>query len=105
MAHSEQEQEQDQTFDATAEAAVSLGNQIANDNPDADNWEIASGLLAGAVQYWLYSRQPCGDPYCESCGDVATAEQRLRMLMDEVKEFAEESDYFHTANDANVGRA
>ena len=42
--------------------AVDLGNRIADTDDKADIWDIADGLLAGAVQYWLYSRQPCSDP-------------------------------------------
>ncbi|MFA7097338.1 MAG: hypothetical protein WC383_12780 [Gammaproteobacteria bacterium] len=93
------------TFDEAAEQAVALGNRLAEQNPDADAWDIASGLLAGVVHYWLYAHQPCGDPYCESCAEVATAEQRLRRLLDETRQSAEESDYYHTPHDSNVGTA
>lgn len=94
-------------FDQAAAQVVELGNRILdeNENEDEDPWDVASGVLAGAVHYWLYSRQPCGDPQCDSCTEISTAEQRLRMLIDEVKQSAEESDYYHTPNDANVGRA
>ncbi len=92
-------------FDKTAAQAVELGNRILDENEDADPWDVASGVLAGAVHFWLYSRQPCGDPHCDSCTEVSTAEQRLRLLIEEVKQSAEESDYYHTPNDANVGRA
>lgn len=99
------EEEGSGPFDDAAQQAVELGNQLADADPEADLWDVASGLLAGAVQYWLYTRQPCGDAFCEDCSDVSTAEQRLRLLLDEVREFAEESDYYHTPNDANVGTA
>ena len=92
-------------FDRAAEEAVSLGNRLLDQDPDADAWEVASGLLAGAIQFWLYSRQPCDDPLCETCAEVSTAEQRLRQLLQETREMAEESDYFHSPNDANAGRA
>jgi len=92
-------------FDKVAEEAVKLGNRFVDDNPEADPWDVASGVLAGAVHFWLYSRQPCGDPTCESCDEISTAEQRLRLLLEEVRQSAEESDYYHTPNDANVGRA
>ena len=49
------------TFDAAFTKAVDLGNKLAGKDKEADLWDIADGLLAGAVQYWLYSRQPCGD--------------------------------------------
>jgi len=92
-------------FDKVAEEVVKLGNGFVDDNPEADPWDVASGVLAGAVHFWLYSRQPCGDPTCESCDEISTAEQRLRLLLEEVRQSAEESDYYHTPNDSNVGRA
>jgi hypothetical protein len=92
-------------FDRSAHRVVELGNAVLNQDQEAEPWDVASGLLAGAVQFWLYSRQPCGDPYCESCTEVATAEQRLRKLVEEVKQFAEESDYYHSPHDSNVGTA
>ena len=52
-------QEDGHPFDEAFSKAVDLGNQIADDDDKADLWDIADGLLAGAVQYWLYSRQPC----------------------------------------------
>ncbi len=99
------EEEEPGIFDGAAQQTVELGNQLADADPDADLWDVASGVLAGAVQYWLYTRQPCGDALCEDCEDVSTAEQRMRLLLAEVREFAEESDYYHTPNDANVGTA
>ena len=92
-------------FDQAAEQAVALGNRLLEQNEDADQWEVASGLLAGAVQFWLYTRQPCGDPLCESCSDVDSAEKRMRKLLEELTSSAEESEYYHSPNDANVGRA
>ncbi len=92
-------------FDQAAQRAVELGNRLLEEDKEADAWDVASGLLAGAVQFWLYSRQPCGDPFCESCGEVITAEQRLRKLVEEAKRFAEDSDYYHSPHDTNVGRA
>jgi hypothetical protein len=92
-------------FDQAAEQAIALGNRLMDEDKDADAWDVASGLLAGAVQFWLYSRQPCGDPFCESCAEVSTAEQRLKQLLEEVRQFAEESDYYHSPNDMNVGSA
>lgn len=92
-------------FDQSASAVVELGNQILEQDKDHDPWDVASGLLAGVIQFWLYSHQPCADPFCESCADVATAEQRLKRLLDEVRDFAQESDYFHSPTDSNAGRA
>ena len=92
-------------FDAAADDAVALGNQLLDAHPEADAWDIAEGLLSGAVHFWLYAHQPCGDPECESCVAVATAEQRMRRLLEEVRLAAEESSYFHTPNDRNAGRA
>lgn len=92
-------------FELAAQEAVELGNQLAEAHPEVDLWDVASGLMAGAVQYWLYSRQPCGDAFCEDCAEIATAEQRLRQLLEEVRQFAQDSDYYHTPNDSNVGTA
>ena len=49
-------------FDRAAESVIELGNRIMDQDSTADVWEVASGLLAGAVQFWLFSRQPCDDP-------------------------------------------
>lgn len=98
-------QDASDSFDAAFSKAVDLGNKLADKDKDADLWDIADGLLAGALQYWLYSRQPCGDPRCQDCLPISTAEGRmaeLRRLMDEL---AAESEYFHTPTDANAGRA
>jgi len=92
-------------FDQAAERVVELGNQIMAELEDADSWDVASGLLAGAVQFWLYSRQPCGDPTCDSCADISTAAERLQKLIEETREYAEESDYYHSPRDTNVGTA
>ena len=97
--------EPEQVFDHTFEKAVALGNRLADHYKDADVWDIADGLLAGAIQYWLYSRQPCGDPTCEDCEPISTAHGRLQELMRLAKEFAEESEYYHQATDSDVGRA
>lgn len=92
-------------FDDAAERVVELGNELAKDQPDGDVWEIADGILAGAIQYWLYSRQPCGDPRCEDCSAINTSDLRLAELQKLTKLLAEDSEYFHSPTDANVGRA
>lgn len=92
-------------FDIAAQEAVELGNRLMDEDEEADAWEVASGLLAGAVHFWLYARQPCDDSQCDTCCDVDTAEKRMRLLLQEVDQSAKESDYFHTPNDANVGTA
>lgn len=84
---------------------VELANRMAEADPEVDIWDVADGLLAGAVQYWLYSRQPCGDPDCEECATVNTAGRRLAELLRETQRFAEGSEYYHTPNDVDVGRA
>ena len=38
-----------------ADELVAFANRLAQDNPDADPWEIADGLLSGAVHWWLYA--------------------------------------------------
>ncbi len=92
-------------YEQAAQDTIELGNRIADANPEADLWDIGDGLLAGAVQYWLYSRQPCGDPQCESCGPLSMAEARLAELQQLVEKLARESEYFHAPGDINAGRA
>ncbi len=92
-------------YDEAAREAVELGNRLAEDDQQADLWDISDGLLSGAIHYWLYTRQPCGDPRCEDCGPFSTAEERLAELLRLVEQYARDSDYFHSPNDANVGRA
>ena len=93
------------TFDSAFTKAVDLGNRLADKDKDADLWDIADGLLAGALQYWLYSRQPCGDPRCQDCMPISTAEGRMAELKRLIEQLASESEYFHTPTDANAGRA
>ena len=95
----------DTVFDDAATQVVELANKLADANPDADVWDIADGLIAGAVHYWLYSRQPCGDPRCEDCAPVSTAQLRQQELDRITRQHAEESEYFHAPTDINVGRA
>ncbi len=92
-------------FDEAFSKAVDLGNDIADADDKADLWDIADGLLAGAVQYWLYTRQPCGDPRCEECLSVGTADARIAELRRLIDQFSTESQYFHAPTDSNVGRA
>jgi hypothetical protein len=98
-------QEATTPFDAAFSRAVDLGNKLAEKDQEADLWDIADGLLAGAVQYWLYSRQPCGDPRCRDCMPISTAEGRMAELRRLIQELAEESEYFHAPTDSNAGRA
>jgi len=53
-------QDQDIGLDASFEEAfgktIDLGNRIAEGDNKADLWDVADGLLAGALQFWLYSR-------------------------------------------------
>jgi hypothetical protein len=93
------------TFDTAAEHAIAVGNTLLDENQAADPWEVASGLLAGAVQFWLFSRQPCDDPFCEACADISNAARRLQKLVAETRELAEESDYYDSPNDIHAGNA
>lgn len=92
-------------FEEVAEAVVEMANAYGDRDEDADPWEVAAGLLAGTVQFWLFSHQPCDKSKCDDCEPIATAHQRLKMLIDEVTELAEGSEYFHTPNDSDVGSA
>ncbi len=93
------------SFDQAAESVIALGNRLMDEDSTADSWEVASGLLAGAVQFWLFSRQPCDDPFCESCADVSTAERRVKKMVEEARQLAEDSDYYASPHDVNVGTA
>jgi hypothetical protein len=97
--------EEGQNFEAAFQEAVELGNKLAESGHEVDPWEVGSGLLAGAVQFWLYARQPCDEEDCDACGDIDTARKRLALLLEEVEELARSSDYYHSPNDADVGRA
>ncbi|MEZ5566506.1 MAG: hypothetical protein R3F24_13840 [Gammaproteobacteria bacterium] len=100
------ENEGDKTLlDEAAEHVIELGNRLLETDEDSDSWDIADGLLAGAIQFWLYSRQPCDDPLCENCADVSTAELRLSKLVEEARRWAEDSTYYQSPYDVNVGRA
>lgn len=95
----------DEVFDSAFDKAVAIGNDMVEGDREADVWDIGDGVLAGAIQYWLYSRQPCGDPRCEDCAPISTAEGRMTELLRLVKQFAEDSEYYHSPSDINVGRA
>ncbi len=99
------ETKDDEVYDATAAAVVELGNTMMDKEGEDLSWTIASGLLAGAVQYWLYSRQPCDDPDCEDCAPYSTAELRQEELLEEVLGYVLSSEYLHSPNDRDVGRA
>lgn len=97
--------ESEEIFDKAFQRVVEDGNQLARADQAADVWDIADGLLAGAIQYWLFTRQPCGDPACEDCATISTAHLRLQELQRLARQFAEESDYYHSPSDSDVGRA
>ena len=97
--------EKNPTYDQVAETIVELGNRMLDEDESADIWEVASGIMAGAVQFWLYSRQPCEDLFCRACTDISTPDRRLAALLNEVKNLGEESDYYTSANDTMTGTA
>ncbi len=92
-------------YENAARETVELGNRIADADQQADLWDIADGLLAGAVQYWLYSREPCGDPTCQDCAPVCNAEWRLQELLQYIEQCARSSEYFHSPKDMKAGNA
>ena len=96
--------EKNLTYDQVAETIVELGNRMLEDE-SADVWEVASGIMAGAVQFWLYSRQPCEDPFCQACSAISSPERRLAALMRETRALGEESDYYCPLNDVTTGTA
>jgi len=89
-------------FNSSADAVVELGNRIGLDNPEADPWALADGLIAGAVQYWLYAHQPQDQPDED---DMMSARERVEELVRQVMQSAEDSDYLHSPMDDDVGRA
>jgi hypothetical protein len=94
-----------ETYDDTARQVVALGNRLADLDPDDDPRDIADGLLAGAVHWWLYANQPCEDRQCDECSSIATAELRVAEIRRLIEEFAQSSDYYHSPTDHNVARA
>lgn len=98
-------QKDDLTYDQVAETIVEVANRMLDADESADIWEVASGVMAGAVQFWLYSRQPCKDPFCQACADISTPERRLKALLRETQILAEESDYYTSIHDVTSGSA
>ena len=64
--------------DDIAARIVELANELVEENPDADRWDIADGILSGAVHWWLFANAPCGDPSCENCAEARPGCQSLR---------------------------
>lgn len=93
------------TYDQVAETIVELGNRMLDEDESAEVWEVASGMLAGAVQFWLYSRQPCDDPFCQACAEISNAQLRVDALLKETALLAEESDYYVSPCDVMTGTA
>ncbi len=94
-----------QFIEEAANELLALANKLAEKYPQADVWDIADGFLAGAVDYWLFSRQPCGDLACAECAEVSSAELRMNAMRELTNEVAKESLYFHAPTDRNVARA
>ncbi|MDH3280794.1 MAG: hypothetical protein OEQ18_06670 [Gammaproteobacteria bacterium] len=92
-------------YNQAAEQTIDLGNRLTEHADDTDVWDVADGILAGAIQYWLYSREPCGDPRCTDCEPYSTAELRLAEMLRASEEMARESEYFHSPHDVMAGRA
>ena len=97
--------EKNLTYDQIAETIVELGNRMIEEDESAEIWEVASGIMAGAVQFWLYSRQPCVDPLCHACAEISSPDLRLASLLKETHNLCEESEYYASANDVVTGTA
>jgi len=98
--------ETDSIYDDCADQTVDLGNHLANEFPDDDIRDIADGLLSGAVHFWLYAYQPPEQAdRDEDWQQLDTAEKRMRLMIDQIRQAAESSEYFHSPNDRDVGRA
>lgn len=95
----------DTLFDHAADQVVDLGNRLADENPDGDLWAVADGLIAGAIHYWLYAHQP------ETAGDdpdepaFNSSAERMAALLELVRDSAADSEYLHSPDDTDVGRA
>jgi hypothetical protein len=100
-----QDHETSLTYDQVAEKIVELGNMMLEEDESADVWEVASGIMAGAVQFWLYSRQPCEDPFCHACADISSPDRRMAALTREIRSLGEESEYYSSINDVTTGTA
>jgi hypothetical protein len=95
----------EEAYNNAAQQLVDLANRLSNEGGSSEVFEVADGLLAGAIHFWLYSRQPCSDPFCESCAPFANAESRLAVLLEMVEDLGRDSDYFHAAFDMVAGHA
>ena len=91
------------TYEQVAETIVEMGNRMLDEDESAEILEVASGMLAGAVQFWLYSRQQ--EPFNQVCADMSSAERRLQALLRETHNVAEESDYLVSPQDVLTGTA
>ena len=94
-----------QNFREAVDAVIASGNKLLESKEQANPWNMASGLLSGAVHFWLFSRQPCANPDCEPCSAMNTAERRMTQLIKEISAHSKDSEYFHSPNDHNVGSA
>ena len=92
-------------YDQVAESIIEMGNRMIDEDDSVDMREVASGMLAGAIQFWLFSHQPCDDPFCEACASIGTANLRVDALIEESRQLAEESDYYDSPNDICAGTA
>ncbi|MCA1791581.1 MAG: hypothetical protein LC667_17545 [Thioalkalivibrio sp.] len=95
----------EETYNNAAQKLIDLANTLSADGHSPDVHEVADGLLAGVIHFWLYSRQPCGDSFCESCAPFSDAESRLAVLRELVDELGRDSEYFHSATDTPAGHA
>ena len=95
----------EEAYNNAAQKLIDLANTLSADGHSADVHEVADGLLAGVIHFWLYSRQPCGDAFCESCAPFSDAESRLAVLRELVDELGRDSEYFHSATDTPAGHA
>jgi hypothetical protein len=95
----------EETYNNAAQKLIDLANTLSADGHSPDVHEVADGLLAGAIHFWLYSRQPCGDVFCESCAPFGDPESRLSVLHELVDELGRDSEYYHSATDTPAGHA
>lgn len=92
-------------YEQAAGEVIERGNDLCEENPELDAWSVADGLLAGAIHFWLYSRQPCDNSDCEDCAPIGTALGRYSELKKLVEALATESEYYQVSTDRDVGHA
>jgi hypothetical protein len=82
------------------DAVVVLGQQQASDvTTGEERAEIAAGMVAGAIHFWLGAHHPCDRDYCDVCVESNTPQKRLAQLLEMVTCLARASPNYRAEND------